>query len=56
MSNGILTLPAGGLTPGKPALLCLEGDGDAVGQYMSDIKSISWSDIPPFQKKVSWYP
>ena len=42
-----------GLNPGKPALLCLEGDGDAVGKYMSDIKSNSWSDIPPFQKKVT---
>lgn len=38
---------------GKPALLCLEGNGRAVERYMSDIKSNSWGDIPSFQKKVT---
>ena len=48
--------PGYGLTgfviAGKPALLCLEGNGREVERYMSDIKSISWSDIPSYQKKV----
>lgn len=38
---------------GKPGLLCVEGDGREVDRYMSRIKSESWSDIPPHQKKVS---
>lgn len=38
---------------GKPALLCVEGGGRAVDRYMADIKSVSWGDIPSFQKKVS---
>ncbi|SCZ97531.1 BZ3500_MvSof-1268-A1-R1_Chr4-3g07234 [Microbotryum saponariae] len=38
---------------GKPALLCLEGESNKIDQYMSEIKSVSWSDIPSFQKKVS---
>ncbi|WVQ78885.1 hypothetical protein IAT38_000976 [Cryptococcus sp. DSM 104549] len=38
---------------GKPALLCVEGPALVVEKYMSRIKSESWSDIPPFQKKVS---
>ncbi|SCV69387.1 BQ2448_2407 [Microbotryum intermedium] len=38
---------------GKPALLCLEGDSTKIDHYMSEIKSVSWSDIPSFQKKVS---
>lgn len=40
------------LTSGKPGLLCVEGCGKEVDRYMSRIKSESWSDIPPFQKKV----
>ncbi|SGY75935.1 BQ5605_C005g03460 [Microbotryum silenes-dioicae] len=38
---------------GKPAILCLEGESNKIDQYMSEIKSVSWSDIPSFQKKVS---
>ncbi|GFZ42436.1 hypothetical protein JCM24511_00151 [Saitozyma sp. JCM 24511] len=38
---------------GKPGLLCVEGDGREVDRYMSRIKSESWSDIPPHQKKVT---
>lgn len=38
---------------GKPALLCVEGGGRAVDRYMANIKSVSWGDIPSFQKKVS---
>ncbi|BEI79713.1 hypothetical protein CcaverHIS002_0102420 [Cutaneotrichosporon cavernicola] len=38
---------------GKPALLCVEGGGRAVDRYMADIKSVSWGDIPSFQKKVT---
>jgi hypothetical protein len=38
---------------GKPGLLCLEGESRAVERYMAAIKSESWSDIPPHQKKVS---
>jgi len=40
------------LITGKPGLLCVEGCGKEVDRYMSRIKSESWSDIPPFQKKV----
>ena len=39
-------------TVGKPGLLCVEGSGKKVDQYMADIKSRSWSDIPAYQKKV----
>lgn len=38
---------------GKPALLCLEGTPTKIDAYMGDIKSVSWADIPSFQKKVS---
>lgn len=41
---------------GKPGLLCLECPADApslVDDYMSEIKRVSWSDIPPAHKKVS---
>jgi hypothetical protein len=42
-------------SPGKPGLLCLEGDARKVDQYMSAIKSESWSDIPSYQKKVGTF-
>lgn len=41
---------------GKPGLLCLECPSDSpssLDDYMSDIKRVSWSDIPPAHKKVS---
>ncbi|KAM0749677.1 hypothetical protein T439DRAFT_326556 [Meredithblackwellia eburnea MCA 4105] len=38
---------------GKPALLCVEGIAENVDSYMNDIKSVSWADIPSFQKKIS---
>jgi hypothetical protein len=38
---------------GKPGILCLEGTSDNISAYMSEIKTKSWSDIPPHQKKVS---
>ncbi len=38
---------------GKPGLLCCEGTPSDIQSYMNDIKSISWADIPSFQKKVS---
>lgn len=38
---------------GKPGLLCLEGCSSDINAYMNEIKTVSWSDIPPHQKKVS---
>ncbi|KAL8292451.1 hypothetical protein RQP46_001063 [Phenoliferia psychrophenolica] len=38
---------------GKPALLCVEGTEGNIDSYMNDIKSVSWADIPSFQKKIS---
>lgn len=40
------------LVAGKPALLCVEGTEGNIDSYMNDIKSVSWADIPSFQKKV----
>lgn len=38
---------------GKPGVLCLEGASVAIDNYMKEIKSVSWGDIPSHQKKVS---
>ncbi|KAI5204997.1 hypothetical protein AUEXF2481DRAFT_4947 [Aureobasidium subglaciale EXF-2481] len=38
---------------GKPGLLCLEGTSPSISAYMNEIKTVSWSDIPPHQKKVT---
>ncbi|GAA5887310.1 hypothetical protein JCM16303_006586 [Sporobolomyces ruberrimus] len=38
---------------GKPAVMCLEGTENNIQEYMAEIKSKSWADIPSFQKKVS---
>ncbi|KAF2009364.1 hypothetical protein BU24DRAFT_317747, partial [Aaosphaeria arxii CBS 175.79] len=38
---------------GKPGILCLEGTSSNISAYMSEIKTRSWSDIPPHQKKIS---
>ncbi|GAA5824904.1 hypothetical protein JCM11251_005388 [Rhodosporidiobolus azoricus] len=38
---------------GKPALLCVEGTEANVQEYLAEIKSKSWADIPSFQKKIS---
>ncbi|KAI8894938.1 hypothetical protein BC833DRAFT_508890, partial [Globomyces pollinis-pini] len=38
---------------GKPGLLCLEGTLKNIDRYISKIKSISWSDVPSHQKKIS---
>ncbi|KAI5478259.1 hypothetical protein MNV49_005324 [Pseudohyphozyma bogoriensis] len=49
--------PGYGLTgfvlAGKPALLCVEGEPTRIERYMSEIKAVSWADVPSFQKKVS---
>jgi hypothetical protein len=38
---------------GKPGLLCLEGSASSIDAYMNEIKTVSWGDIPSYQKKVS---
>jgi hypothetical protein len=38
---------------GKPGLLCLEGSATSIDAYMNEIKTVSWGDIPSYQKKVS---
>lgn len=38
---------------GKPGLLCLEGTAPSIDAYMNEIKTVSWGDIPSYQKKVS---
>jgi hypothetical protein len=38
---------------GKPGLLCLEGTAASIDAYMNEIKTVSWGDIPSYQKKVS---
>lgn len=43
----------GFVAAGKPACMCLEGTAENVSQYLSDIRSISWADIPPQDKKMS---
>lgn len=43
----------GFLLAGKPGILCLEGDSQAIDDYMRFIKTESWGDIPPQHKKVS---
>jgi Protein of unknown function (DUF1115) len=43
----------GFLLAGKPGILCLEGDSQAIDDYMKFIKTESWKDIPSQHKKVS---
>lgn len=43
----------GFLLAGKPGILCLEGDSQAIDDYMKFIKTESWGDIPSGHKKVS---
>ncbi|KAJ3054819.1 hypothetical protein HK097_000744 [Rhizophlyctis rosea] len=43
----------GFVTPGKPGILCVEGPAANIPLYISDIKTISWADIPPGHKKIS---
>lgn len=43
----------GFLLAGKPGILCLEGDSQAIDNYMKFIKTESWNDIPSQHKKVS---
>ena len=43
----------GFLLAGKPGVLCLEGDSQAIDDYMKFIKTESWGDIPSQHKKVS---
>ncbi|KAJ3077094.1 RWD domain-containing protein 2B [Podochytrium sp. JEL0797] len=38
---------------GKPAVVCLEGYDSEIDRFMAEIKSVSWADIPSFQKKIS---
>ncbi|GAA5886243.1 hypothetical protein JCM6882_001578 [Rhodosporidiobolus microsporus] len=44
---------SGFVLAGKPALLCVEGTEANVQEYLAEIKSKSWADIPSFQKKIS---
>jgi len=43
----------GFITPGKPGLVCVEGAEYSVNNYFSDIRTKSWSDLPPAHKKMS---
>jgi len=43
----------GFVVAGKPGMMCLEGISQNISSYMSDIKNISWADIPANNKKVS---
>ncbi|KAG1471113.1 hypothetical protein G6F56_002306 [Rhizopus delemar] len=43
----------GFLCPGKPGCMCLEGSKEKVAQFIHDIKTISWSDIPSSHKKMT---
>eukprot|EP00026_Physarum_polycephalum_P008627 Phypoly_transcript_08720.p1 GENE.Phypoly_transcript_08720~~Phypoly_transcript_08720.p1 ORF type:complete len:297 (+),score=82.35 Phypoly_transcript_08720:55-945(+) len=43
----------GFVVAGKPGMMCLEGTSTNISAYMSDIKNISWADIPSNNKKVS---
>lgn len=43
----------GFLYAGKPGLLCVEGQSQAIDDYMKFIKTESWGDIPAHHKKVS---
>ena len=38
---------------GKPGMMCLEGTSLRLSSFLSDIKNISWADIPSNNKKVS---
>jgi len=38
---------------GKPGILCLEGTSDNISDYMAEVKTRSWADVPSYQKKVS---
>ncbi|RCH85019.1 hypothetical protein CU097_007311 [Rhizopus azygosporus] len=43
----------GFLCPGKPGCMCLEGPKEKVNQFIHDIKTVSWSDIPSSHKKMT---
>ncbi|KAL6613283.1 hypothetical protein LY90DRAFT_697949 [Neocallimastix californiae] len=43
----------GFVSPGKPACICIEGQAKDIPKYLNDIRSISWADIPPRDKKMS---
>ncbi|KAJ3089455.1 hypothetical protein HK100_007740 [Physocladia obscura] len=49
--------PTFGLTgfvmAGKPAVVCCEGQASRIDAYMSEIKALSWADVPSHQKKIS---
>jgi hypothetical protein len=39
---------------GKPGLLCIEApDRTAPDAYIAELKTVSWADIPPHQKKIT---
>jgi len=38
---------------GKPGILCLEGTSENISDYMAEVKTRSWADVPSYQKKVS---
>jgi len=44
---------SGFVSPGKPACICIEGHAKDIPKYLNDIRSISWADIPPRDKKMS---
>ncbi|KAI8090905.1 uncharacterized protein B0P05DRAFT_527910 [Gilbertella persicaria] len=43
----------GFLCPGKPGCMCLEGPEKQIAQFVNDIKTISWADIPASHKKMA---
>ncbi|KAI8373991.1 hypothetical protein EDC96DRAFT_605634 [Choanephora cucurbitarum] len=43
----------GFLCPGKPGCMCLEGTEQKIAQFINDIKTISWADIPAGHKKMT---
>ncbi|KAF7727270.1 hypothetical protein EC973_007786 [Apophysomyces ossiformis] len=43
----------GFLCPGKPGAMCLEGLEKDVTQFVNDIKTVSWADIPASHRKMT---
>ncbi|KAI9282293.1 hypothetical protein BY458DRAFT_497763 [Sporodiniella umbellata] len=43
----------GFLCPGKPGCMCLEGSKEKVAEFIHDIKTVSWSDLPSSHKKMT---
>ncbi|KAG0170021.1 hypothetical protein DFQ28_011168 [Apophysomyces sp. BC1034] len=43
----------GFLCPGKPGAMCLEGLEKNVSQFINDIKTVSWADLPASHRKMT---